>query len=130
MIPGLKRLLEEEGIDLPGVGLSTCPTYESNVPFILRFMIDNAISGSNWLELKAATYVMRSPQTTTSQIEVDVIFEDIVSHPSEGRWSKLAPLRILSFDIECQGRKGHFPEPDQDPVIQISNVVAVQGEEP
>lgn len=46
---------------------------------------------------------------------------------SEGKWNKSAPLRILSFDIECQGRKGQFPEAEQDPVIQISNVVSVYG---
>ena len=39
----------------------------------------------------------------------------------------MAPLRILSFDIECMGRKGHFPEADQDPVIQIASVVTLQG---
>ena len=42
---------------------------------------------------------------------------------------KIAPLRILSFDIECMGRKGHFPEAEQDPVIQIANTVTVQGED-
>ncbi len=43
-----------------------------------------------------------------------------------GNWSKLAPFRILSFDIECAGRKGHFPEPEHDPVIQIANMITVQ----
>ena len=45
-----------------------------------------------------------------------------------GEWSKIAPLRILSFDIECAGRKGVFPEPEKDPVIQIANMVVRQGE--
>jgi DNA polymerase delta subunit 1 len=45
-----------------------------------------------------------------------------------GEWSRIAPLRILSFDIECAGRKGHFPEPQQDPVIQIASLVTVLGE--
>lgn len=31
----------------------------------------------------------------------------------------MAPFRILSFDIECAGRKGLFPEPTHDPVIQV-----------
>lgn len=31
----------------------------------------------------------------------------------------MAPFRVLSFDIECAGRKGHFPEPTHDPVIQV-----------
>jgi DNA polymerase delta subunit 1 len=40
----------------------------------------------------------------------------------------MAPLRILSFDIECAGRKGVFPEANQDPVIQIANIVTRYGE--
>lgn len=40
----------------------------------------------------------------------------------------MAPFRILSFDIECAGRKGHFPEPTQDPVIQVSpNLFYISG---
>ena len=46
-----------------------------------------------------------------------------------GEWNKIAPLRILSFDIECQGRKGFFPEAEKDPVIQIANVLSVSGQE-
>lgn len=41
--------------------------------------------------------------------------------------SQIAPLRVLSFDIECQGRKGYFPEAEKDPVIQIANCVSVYG---
>ena len=117
--------------------------------------------------------------------QVDVVYSDVVSHKATGQWSKLAPLRVLSFDIECMGRKvrcaahacasqpvaarlegstraivaagigrtwlptsntrnptlnnqrhpppsgrswqGHFPEAEVDPVIQISNVVQLQG---
>jgi DNA polymerase elongation subunit (family B) len=40
---------------------------------------------------------------------------------------QVAPLRILSFDIECAGRKGIFPEPEKDPVIQIANMVREQN---
>ena len=49
-------------------------------------------------------------------------------HLFPGEWQKIAPIRILSFDIECAGRKGVFPEPEKDPVIQISNMVLCQGE--
>lgn len=62
-----------------------------------------------------------------AQIEVDVYYNEIIAHKSEGEWNKIAPLRILSFDIECQGRKGQFPEAERDPVIQISNAVSVYG---
>ena len=43
------------------------------------------------------------------QIELDIYWEDIVSHAAEGEWQKIAPVRILSFDIECAARKGVFP---------------------
>jgi DNA polymerase delta subunit 1 len=58
---------------------------------------------------------------------VDVQWDKFISHSSEGQWSKMAPLRILSFDIECAGRKGTFPEAKIDPVIQIANMVTRQG---
>lgn len=51
-----------------------------------------------------------------------------IFHFSKGEWSKIAPIRILSYDIECAGRKGVFPEPEKDPVIQIANMVVRQGE--
>ena len=40
----------------------------------------------------------------------------------------IAPVRILSFDIECAAEKGTFPEAQRDPVIQIANVAVLQGE--
>ena len=40
----------------------------------------------------------------------------------------MAPFRILSFDIECAGRKGHFPEPEHDPVIQVDHKVELDLE--
>ena len=62
------------------------------------------------------------------QIELDVSWEDFISHAPEGEWSSIAPFRILSFDIECAGRKGIFPEPEKDPVIQIANMIIKQGD--
>ena len=61
-----------------------------------------------------------------AQIELDISWEDLLSHPAEGEWQKIAPLRVLSFDIECAGRKGIFPEAEKDRVIQIANMVVMQ----
>ena len=33
------------------------------------------------------------------------------------------------MDIECAGRKGHFPDADYDPVIQIATMVTCQGDD-
>ena len=51
----------------------------------------------------------------------------MIAHKSEGEMNKIAPVRVLSIDIECQGRKGYFPEADHDPVIQIANALTEYG---
>lgn len=139
MVPKLKRIMED-GISLPGVratggsvynGDATFQPFEANVPFVLRYMIDRDISGAGWLTLPQGTYQVRTDTTkkqTHCQLEVDVTYNDIIPRKSEGEWNKIAPLRVLSVDIECQGRKGHFPEAEKDPVIQIANVVSVYGQ--
>lgn len=106
-------------------------TYESNMPFVLRYMIDNAIVGCNWIELKAGTYKIRSngEMETRCQREFDVVYTNLISH-SPLTHSRIGRLRVLSFDIECMGRRGHFPDPKHDPVIQIANYVHVQGDDP
>ena len=71
-------------------------------------MADSNIVGCNWIELPAGQYRVRGRKDHKSrcQLEVDVAWDALVSHPAEGEWQKIAPLRILSFDIECAGRKG------------------------
>lgn len=48
------------------------------------------------------------------QYEVDVAWSDLISHAAEGEWQRIAPLRVLSFDIECAGRKGTVSEKHKD----------------
>lgn len=94
-------------------------------------MIDSQIQGASWIEIPKGTYSFRESPTqesTSCQVEIDVWYDKLVAHQPEGDWSRIAPLRILSFDIECAGRKGVFPDPQIDPVIQIANMVTVQGE--
>ena len=121
----------EKGFKSQFVGHREYATFESNVPYALRLMIDLDIVGGNWIEVQPSKYTIRSPSEHTSrcQLEIDVSFTDVVSHAAEGDWSHLAPLRVLSFDIECCGRKGHFPEPEHDSVIQIANLVTEQGKD-
>lgn len=85
----------------------------------------------SWVEVNAGKYTMipNKDRHSNCQIEAFVHYRDIIAHPADGEWAKMAPLRILSFDIECAGRKGVFPEANQDPVIQIANVVTRYGEE-
>ncbi|EER42060.1 DNA polymerase delta catalytic subunit [Histoplasma capsulatum H143] len=101
-----------------------------NIEYILRFMIDTGISGMSWVEAPASKYQILPmvERMSNCQIEATIHYRDLIAHPNDGEWAKMAPLRILSFDIECAGRKGVFPEANQDPVIQIANVVTRYGE--
>ncbi|KAI1174018.1 DNA polymerase delta catalytic subunit [Nemania sp. FL0916] len=98
--------------------------------YVLRFMVDCKIPGMSWVEAPAGKYSLltEASRQSSCQIEAEISYIDLISHEPKGEWSKMAPLRILSFDIECAGRKGIFPEADQDPVIQIANVVTRYGE--
>ncbi|CAF4415977.1 unnamed protein product, partial [Rotaria magnacalcarata] len=113
-------------------------TFETNIDFEIRLMADLNMVGCNWIEIPAGKYSIREMVTrgithqlkihSRCQMEVDVWAHDIISYPTEGDWQRIAPLRIMSYDIECAGRKGIFPEPEHDPVIQIASMVIRQGD--
>lgn len=171
-LPRTRTCFERGEVNFRGMFTDTSMTYESNIPYTLRFMIDHKVSynihpdfcpcpcidmmrkdltftpsvvyppnpftfslvviqvsGMNWLTLPAGKYDLRSESSKISncQIEFDCSSKNLISHEPEGEWSKIAPLRILSFDIECAGRKGVFPDPEVDPVIQIASMVTRQG---
>ncbi|KAJ5894683.1 DNA polymerase delta catalytic subunit [Penicillium taxi] len=101
-----------------------------NIQYLLRFMIDTGLAGMSWVETKGGKYnlVPEHDKQSNCQIEAIVDYRDMIAHAPNGEWAKMAPLRVLSFDIECAGRQGIFPEPNVDPVIQIANVVTRYGE--
>ncbi|KAL6498062.1 DNA polymerase delta catalytic subunit [Orobanche gracilis] len=117
------RSILDRGIQIDGLGMKSFMTYESNVTFALRFMIDCNIVGGNWIEVPRGKY------KKTAEYRSYCHYSNLISHAPEGKFSKMAPFRILSFDIECAGRKGLFPEPTHDPVIQVANLVTLQGED-
>jgi DNA polymerase delta subunit 1 len=107
-------------------------TYESNVPFALRFMVDAGLVGGGWAEVPPGAWWApasgHSHRASTCQLEAHCRWDSVVAHAAEGEWARVAPLRTLSCDIECAGRRGLFPEPQHDPVIQIAAVLSVAGE--
>ncbi|KAI1328828.1 DNA polymerase delta catalytic subunit [Xylariaceae sp. FL0255] len=128
----VRSLIESGNADWKGLWRpdeSGVRTYDK-LQYVLRFMVDRKIPGMSWVEAPPAKYTLLSEgqRQSTCQIEAEISYIDLISHEPKGEWSKMAPLRILSFDIECAGRKGVFPEPNQDPVIQIANIVTRYGE--
>ena len=75
-------------------------------------MVDTNVVGCSWIELPASKWTQRSKNNNAlnpvsrCQIEVDVAWNEFIAHEPEGDWAKVAPFRILSFDIECSNRKG------------------------
>jgi DNA polymerase delta subunit 1 len=101
-------------------------SYETNIPFALRFMVDRGIMGGGWVKLDESLPTngpgrlytrSKMKNTNTCQLEVDIHYEQVA--PVE--MMKIAPLRIFSFDIECYNQEGKgFPQASKNPVIQIA----------
>lgn len=105
-------------------------TYESNIPFVLRFMVDRNMRGMGWIRATANKFRIAhgSDDGCNTSVSLHANYEDLFgTELSDAQWKKVPPMRVLSFDIECTMRKGHFPEPEHDPVIQISNVTRIIG---
>jgi len=66
-----------------------------------------------------------TPGVKTSRCQLEyVVGRDKVRAASEQEQDGLqSRLHVISFDIECAGRPGVFPEPLVDPVIQIGSLI-------
>jgi DNA polymerase delta subunit 1 len=125
------RRILEAGLSLPDGSTFKVETFESNVPFALRYMVDKDMCGGGWVEAQPEKCFVRpaNMRKSTCDLEVDVCCEDLIAHPAEGQWMQLAPIRVMSFDIECMSERGQgFPTPDRNEIIQIAAVLAVLGE--
>lgn len=123
------RRLLEEGFEFAGKA-TALPTYESNIPFLVRYMVDARLTGMCWVRLAGGSYRAAPAGQAASTCQWEVHADDWRTPqglPSEGEFATLAPLRVLSFDIECVGRRGAFPDAAQDPVTQIACTVTLHG---
>ncbi|KAF7684228.1 DNA polymerase delta catalytic subunit [Astathelohania contejeani] len=88
--------------------------YESNISFVLKFMVDKGITGMCYLKVKSYEEIDGGYTTHV---------DDITPLESKGEYCKLPPLKILSIDIECIGKNNTFPTAKSDPIIQIGNTL-------
>lgn len=95
--------------------------YESNFPFVLRFMCDLEIVGMSYLRVKDYEISNSEPLVITTSSE------SIECLPIEGEFIALPPFKILSIDIECVGTGNSFPSSKTDPIIQIGNTLTIFG---
>nr|CAD2199671.1 unnamed protein product [Meloidogyne enterolobii] len=125
----IDKMLASESVDLKRT--ESCHAFESNLDYEVCFMADLGIVGCGWIECPSGKYdiVPENKQTTCSQFELMISVDFLLAHDaSSHEWSGVAPLRTLSLDIECLGQQGTFPDASRDPIIQIANMVKLEGE--
>ena len=128
----LRDQFERGLIRLENVDSFDTTTFESKINFNLRFMLDKGIVGMSWIKVDKNLYRMEDndkKKISTCQIEAWCDVKDVKPLSHLGEYSKIAPLRILSIDIECAAKGNRFPTPEEDPIIQISNICIEFGKE-
>lgn len=134
------------------VVLSNVPiqTFEANVPFELRYMVDHKMGGCQWIRLKASLFKQNTGMHKLTHAAYEFVVEDsrpaspasnlisIECIPVKER-RDVAPIRKLSFDIECKKRMvfdtetgkwrraAGFVDPKYDPVVCICMVLEEEG---
>ena len=112
------RSLRERAKEVEGVQA----VYETDILFKNRFLIDCHLGGMSWVDAplpewiagqKAAPAGSQSASSYACPL-VDVQSLRAVEHEAN------APLRFMSFDIECLPDQGEMPRPEKSPVILIS----------
>lgn len=85
----------EQGIHIDSLNMSRAfTTFESNVLFALRFMIDHDVVGGNWVELPAGHHTFQGPghqhKLSHCQLEAHIHCSKVISHKPEGIVGTLA----------------------------------------
>src|SRR6185295_6437076 len=99
-------------------------TFEANVPFELRYMIDARLNGCQWFSVAAGSYrvVDNALRDSRCALEVELLpGAKLQPLPMSGEHGQIARMRMLSFDIEvCKNpQTGGLPTPRESPVIMI-----------
>ena len=79
--------------------------YESNIEAFLRFCHIKDLKTCGWITLPKKKYKIVKCKETYCQRELTIKWKDV--RPCE--LSHIAPLNVLSFDIECDSSHGDFP---------------------
>ena len=126
-----KNYLEYNEITIPGVTELYKPIklklYEANLPPMLRCFHIREISGCSWVETSKYKLIENEDdKESRCDIEIHVDWRNL--NPVKKDIN--APLRICSFDIECNSIDGEFPQARRqgDCVIQIGCTYTLIGQ--
>ena len=104
--------------------LSGCKVYEGNIDPVLRFMHCSGISSTGWID----PGLCEPDAATACDVNLWAPNWRFVSPLAR---DDIAPLRIMSFDIECYSSTGAFPDPrnPSDVIFQIGMTTKAFGQE-
>jgi DNA polymerase delta subunit 1 len=90
--------------------------YESNIDPVLRFMHVTGCTSTGWIEVDEGQEDVDTRCDVNLHVDAFVPVKDC---------DAIAPLRIMSFDIECYSTTGAFPNPQNlgDVVFQIGMTI-------
>jgi DNA polymerase elongation subunit (family B) len=121
-------LFEESTLSIPSVTTkpTSFKTYEANLSPMLRCFHIKKISGCSWVEVAKYTIVEGEMKESYCTVEIRADWREI--NPIVK--TQNAPLRIMSFDIECYSSDGGFPQARRagDKIIQIGSTYTYLGE--
>ena len=104
--------------------LSGCKMYESNIDPVLRFMHVSGCTSTGWID----PGLCEPDAESTCEVNLWAPNWRLITPLSR---DDFAPLRIMSFDIECYSSTGAFPDPKNphDVVFQIGMTTKEFGKE-
>lgn len=103
--------------------------YESERKIDIRFKTDTEIAPFRWITVTVPSNVFpkKDDSNTFVQYSLPNYLENIKIQPLEdSHYQKVAPLRILFFDIEVDNPAANFPKPE-DPQTLISHISVISG---
>lgn len=99
----------EGGVTVPGLNrpCQADTTFESNLSYALRFMIDCKVSGCNWIELPAGTYSYINHGASLAQIEVETTLVNLtqkaIFYPLLIFVNTIDTIRLLVMHLRVNG---------------------------
>jgi DNA polymerase, archaea type len=99
--------------------------YETDILFRNRFLIDKSLGGMVWVSAEGKSVdparYFRAGSSGNSRCENFACDSSIIASGFQRIENlTIAPLKYLSFDIECLPLDGGMPSPDVSPIIMIS----------
>ena len=108
------RLLREKAKEVTGIKA----VYETDILFKNRFLIDRSLGGMVWVEAPLPEWTAGQNASTAGASSALPLVNVESLHPVQHEGN--APLRFMSFDIECLPDQGEMPKAEKSPVILIS----------